>query len=151
MPTRLLLLALGLLVVATAAGGQPLPLMPPVAPPPAAPSPAQEKRLKEMLAELVALQKQIDDLRTRVEADMKKAAGPHYVGRVLVVGFAPQDEPKVLAIVEKAGLRPGLTIRDPAVEEVRGRLLTAGLKCEVTVLPGEAESQRRDVRVRSAR
>ncbi|HYH64562.1 MAG TPA: hypothetical protein VD866_07690, partial [Urbifossiella sp.] len=117
----------------------------PVIPPPAAT--AQEKLLLEHLE---GLQLRLKELEANLAEDQRRVAAPFVVGRVLVAGFTPQEEPRVLAALERAGVRPGLTATHSTIEGLRGGLAMAGLRGEVTVLPGDGKADRRDVRVRPA-
>src|SRR4051794_28286029 len=110
MRTRSLVLAAGLLLLASAASGQPplpvvervlppgaVPVVPqpalprglPVAPlaPPVIPPPlptAQEKQLAEHLADLVKLHHQLKELDAKRTEEQRKTAGPFVVGRVVL-------------------------------------------------------------------
>lgn len=168
MSTRSLLLVVALLLLASAAGGQPpTPVLERVLPPgvrpvvpkpslpnglpvaPLAPPTAQDKQLAAHLEHLEQLHLRLKELEAKLTDEQRKAVGPFVVGRVLVVGFTPEEDQRVLSAVDKAGVRPGLTVTHMTVEDLRGRLASAGLRGEVTVLPADGESDRRDVRVRA--
>lgn len=111
-----------------------------------------EKKANELRAEI---RKKLDALNDRVskidggKGKEAKGGGPARVGRVRLEGFAGKDEPKVLEVLEAAGLRPGQIIRYPELEATRGRLERMGFKgAEVVELPGEMASESKDILVR---
>lgn len=167
MRTRSLYLAVGLMGAVGVASGQPPagPVVEPVLPPgvrpavpqpasppglPVIPPPAATAQQKQLLEHLEGLQLRLKELELNQAVDQRRVAAPFVVGRVLVAGFTPQEELRVLAELERAGVRPGLTVMHPALEGLRNGLATAGLKGEVAVLPGDGKTDRRDVRVRPA-
>jgi hypothetical protein len=98
---------------------------------------------------LEGLQKQADNLGAGPAPEGRKAGVPARVGRVQLQGYAAEDEPKVLEVLETAGLRPGQVLRYPELEATRSRLEGLGFKrVEVIELPYEADTEFRDILVR---
>jgi hypothetical protein len=117
---------------------------------------AQKAQIEKKSSELRAgIRKKLDALNDRVskidggKGKEAKGGGPARVGRVQLEGFAGTDEPKVLEVLEAAGLRPGQILRYPELEATRSRIERMGFKrVEVVELPNELESDFKDVLVR---
>lgn len=111
-----------------------------------------EKKAGELRGEIRKKLDALNDRVSKIDGGKGKGAtggGPTRVGRVRLEGFAGKDEPKVLEVLEAAGLRPGQILRYPELEATRGRIERMGFqRVEVVELPNEADSEFKDILVR---